>query len=205
MTSNSIGTFELPPGRYSAGDRLRGVLAAVALASLVAAGPADPPTVRAEPTASEGQIRGAPTEVDAVRAEKIDSAEDRRSFCNNVRDAATDAHARWQAAEIRQMEAALRKRTAELEARQRDLEAWLAKREAIARKAEENVVTIYGRMRAEAAAVQIAAMTDDMAISILSKLNPRVSSAILNEMEPARAAHLTSSVTGPVLPKTSQN
>lgn len=152
------------------------------------------------------KAEGSPAQDDPVRTPPVVSAgpgrtetlNDSQVFCNNIRDAAVDAHARWQAAEIQRMEDALRKRTAELEARQKDLQVWLVKREAIVKKAEEGVVAIYGRMRADAAAVQIAAMDDDMAISILAKLNPRTSSAILNEMEPARAAHLTSSVSGPI-------
>jgi flagellar motility protein MotE (MotC chaperone) len=197
MTSNSIDPFVLPPGPGSQRHRRGGVLTAAVLAALVAA---VSPAAAAEATA-----RDTPEATEASARDKAETADDRQAFCTNIRSAAMDAHARWQAAEIRQMEEALRRRAAELEARQKDIEAWLTKREAIARKAEENVVSIYGRMRAEAAAVQIAAMTDDMAISILSKLNPRTSSAILNEMEPARAAHLTSSVAGPVPPKSSLN
>ena len=39
-------------------------------------------------------------------------------------------------------------------------------------------------------------MADDTAAAVLAKLNVRVASSILNEMEPARGAHLADTLAG---------
>jgi flagellar motility protein MotE (MotC chaperone) len=111
-------------------------------------------------------------------------------FCGNVADAAVDARLAWQMAELEKAESALRQRIAELEARRADYEKWLTLRDEFLKKAEAGVVEIYSRMRPEAAATQIASMTDETAAAVLAKLSPRNSSAIFNEMDSARAAHL---------------
>jgi flagellar motility protein MotE (MotC chaperone) len=62
--------------------------------------------------------------------------------------------------------------------------------------AEDGVVAIYAKMQPEAAAAQMAVMEDSMAVAVLAKLNPRVSSAILNEMDAGKAAKLTDLMSG---------
>ena len=52
-------------------------------------------------------------------------------------------------------------------------------------------------MKPDAAASQFAAMDDAMAGAIIAKLPPQSASAILNEMEPARAAQLTRGMVAP--------
>lgn len=121
-----------------------------------------------------------------------------KAYCESVRVSATDARAAWQARALQEMETRLERRLAELEAQRREFEAWLARREALLKKAEENVVGIYSRMNAEAAAAQLTAMDRDTATAILAKLTPRQAGAILNEMEPGRAAQLARSVAGSV-------
>ena len=81
-------------------------------------------------------------------------------------------------------------RIAELEAKRAEYEQWLKLREDFLKKAEDNVVEIYSRMNPEAAAQQIASMADDTAAAVLAKLRVRNASTILNEMEPARGAHI---------------
>lgn len=49
-------------------------------------------------------------------------------------------------------------------------------------------------MRPDAAAAQIAGLEETKAIAVLYRLKPREASAILNEMEPGRAAQLTSAL-----------
>ncbi len=67
----------------------------------------------------------------------------------------------------------------------------MALRDDFLKKAEASVVEIYSRMKPDAAAgTQIAGMADETAAAVLAKLSPRSSSAIFNEMETARAAHL---------------
>ena len=111
-------------------------------------------------------------------------------FCSNVADPAVDARVAWQLKELEQAETKLRERIAEVEAKRAEYEKWMALRDEFLKKAEASVVEIYSRMRPEAAATQIAGMTDETAAAVLAKLSPRNSSAIFNEMESARAAHL---------------
>ncbi len=117
-------------------------------------------------------------------------------FCSNITDQALDARVAWQQKELEATEVKLKQRIAELEAKRAEYEEWLKLREDFLKKAEENVVEIYSRMNPEAAAQQIASMADDTAAAVLAKLKVRVASSILNEMEPARGAHLADTLAG---------
>ncbi|WP_407117654.1 MotE family protein [Bradyrhizobium sp. LMG 9283] len=111
-------------------------------------------------------------------------------FCSNVADPAVDARLAWQLKELEKAESLLRERIAEVESKRAEYEKWMALRDDFLKKAEASVVEIYSRMKPEAAATQIAGMTDETAAAVLAKLSPRSSSAIFNEMDTARAAHL---------------
>ena len=111
-------------------------------------------------------------------------------FCSNVADPAADARLAWQLKELEKAESLLRERIAEVEAKRVEYEKWMALRDDFLKKAEASVVEIYSRMKPEAAATQIAGMADETAAAVLAKLSPRSSSAIFNEMDTARAAHL---------------
>jgi flagellar motility protein MotE (MotC chaperone) len=111
-------------------------------------------------------------------------------FCSNVADPAVDARLAWQLKELEKAESLLRERIAEVEAKRAEYEKWMALRDDFLKKAEAQVVEIYSRMKPDAAATQIAGMADETAAAVLAKLSPRSSSAIFNEMDTARAAHL---------------
>ena len=111
-------------------------------------------------------------------------------FCSNVADPAVDARLAWQLKELEKAETKLRERIAEVEAKRAEYEKWMALRDEFLKKAEASMVEIYSRMRPEAAATHIAGMSDETAAAVLAKLSPRNSSAIFNEMDSARAAHL---------------
>jgi flagellar motility protein MotE (MotC chaperone) len=111
-------------------------------------------------------------------------------FCGNVSDAAVDARLAWQLREIEKAESQLKERIAEVEAKRVEYEKWMTLRDEFLKKAEAGVVEIYSRMKPDAAALQIASMSDENAAAVLAKLSPRNSSAIFNEMDSARAAHL---------------
>jgi flagellar motility protein MotE (MotC chaperone) len=85
-----------------------------------------------------------------------------------------------------------------LDAKRAEYLEWLRKRDEAMKLAEDNVVAIYAKMRPEAAASQLSAMDDAMAAAVLTKLTSRNAGAILNEMEPGRAARLTNAMVGPV-------
>jgi flagellar motility protein MotE (MotC chaperone) len=111
-------------------------------------------------------------------------------FCSNVADPAMDARLAWQLKELEKAENKLRERIAEVEAKRAEYEKWMALRDEFLKKAEASMVEIYSRMRPEAAATHIAGMADETAAVVLAKLSPKNSSAIFNEMDSARAAHL---------------
>ena len=119
-----------------------------------------------------------------------------QAYCSNIAPTAIDARFAWQAKRLAELEAELKQRMAELDAKQAEYKIWLQKREEFQKKADDNVVAIYSRMRPEASAAQLAAMQEAMAASILAKLNARAASAILNEMDAAKAARLTDTMAG---------
>lgn len=139
--------------------------------------PARPGSVTAPPKPAPPQAAPAPDNEIAL-------------FCSNVADPAVDARLAWQLKELEKAESQLRERIAEVEAKRAEYEKWMALRDDFLKKAEASVVEIYSRMKPEAAATQIAGMSDETAAAVLAKLSPRSSSAIFNEMDTARAAHL---------------
>ncbi|MEY9879458.1 MotE family protein [Bradyrhizobium sp. USDA 329] len=139
--------------------------------------PARPGSVTAPPKPAPPQAAPAPDNEIAL-------------FCSNVADPAVDARLAWQLKELEKAESLLRERIAEVEAKRAEYEKWMVLRDDFLKKAEASVVEIYSRMKPEAAATQIAGMTDETAAAVLAKLSPRSSSAIFNEMDTARAAHL---------------
>ncbi|WP_454643945.1 MotE family protein [Bradyrhizobium liaoningense] len=139
--------------------------------------PARPGSVTAPPKPAPQQAAPAPDNEIAL-------------FCSSVADPAVDARLAWQLKELEKAESQLRERIAEVEAKRAEYEKWMALRDDFLKKAEASVVEIYSRMKPEAAATQIAGMTDETAAAVLAKLSPRSSSAIFNEMDTARAAHL---------------
>ncbi len=122
---------------------------------------------------------------------------DVQQFC--VSNAALIGNARiaWQTARLVELDARIRIRLVELESKKAEYEAWLRKRDEMMKQATDGVVTIYAKMKPDAAALQLTAMDDPIAAAILSKLPPRSAGAILDEMEAGRAARLTRSMSGP--------
>ncbi|TQF26437.1 hypothetical protein UNPF46_33785 [Bradyrhizobium sp. UNPF46] len=139
--------------------------------------PAKPGSVTAPPKPAPPQAAASPDNEVAL-------------FCSNVADPAADARLAWQLKELQKAETLLRERIAEVEAKRAEYEQWMALRDDFLKKAEASVVEIYSRMKPDAAATQIAGMADETAAAVLAKLSPRSSSAIFNEMDTARAAHL---------------
>lgn len=120
-----------------------------------------------------------------------------KQFCTNTANSAIDARVAWQAAKLVELEAKLRQRIAEFEAKRADYEDWLHKHDEALKTAKQDVVSIYSKMRPDAAAAQLAVMDDVMAASVLAKLNARIASSILAEMDPGRAARITNAMVGP--------
>jgi flagellar motility protein MotE (MotC chaperone) len=117
-------------------------------------------------------------------------------YCANIANPAADARFAWQRKVIAGMEEELAKRIAALEEKTAELQKWLARRDEFSKKANETLLRIYARMKPDAAAVQLAALDEETAASLLVRLEPRAASLILNEMEPGQAVRLTATISG---------
>jgi flagellar motility protein MotE (MotC chaperone) len=134
-------------------------------------------------------------EVETKKAE-ADPGDGVQQYCSNIGNLAADARIAWQMKRLGELDAQVKQRIAELEAKEAESKEWIGKREELMKKAEEGVVAIYAKMQPEAAAAQMGVMEDSTAAALLTKLNPRVSSAILNEMDAGKAAKLTDLMSG---------
>jgi flagellar motility protein MotE (MotC chaperone) len=161
-------------------------------------GAIDPKAEGAKPAEPSRPIESAQVaEVKAPEAapEPVRPAPKPPAYCASIADAAADARFAWQKEQLATLEKQVEERIAALEAKRAEYETWLARRDAFLAKADEGVVAIYTKMRADAAALQLANMPDESAAAILTKLNARTASAILSEMEAARAAQLARMMT----------
>lgn len=128
-------------------------------------------------------------------AQQSDGEAKGNAYCANIADAAADARFALQKEALAKMEKEIEGRLKILEAKRAEYEEWLRRRNEVLQKADETLVSIYSRMRPDAAALQLANMEDEIAAAIIARLNPRSASAVLNEMEPARAAQLANIIT----------
>jgi flagellar motility protein MotE (MotC chaperone) len=113
-------------------------------------------------------------------------------YCGNLAPSAAEARIAYQTKRLLELEAQVKQRISDLEKRESDAHEWVTKRETLMKSASDDVVAIYAKMAADAAATQIAAMEYPVAVAILIKLAPKTASGILGEMEPEKAATLTS-------------
>ena len=112
-------------------------------------------------------------------------------FCGNIDSQAADARFELQSQQLQQLRAQIDERIKVLEEKRQDYENWLNKRNEFLAKAQDSLVNIISKMRPDAAAAQLALVDDFAAASIILKLSPRVSSAIMNELPPEKSANLT--------------
>lgn len=117
-------------------------------------------------------------------------------YCASVAPIAAEARIAWETRRLTELDAEIKQRVADLEKAEAETREWVDKREALLNSASDDVVSIYGKMDPEAAAAQLATMDEPLAVSILHKLKVSAASAILDQMEAARAARLTSLILG---------
>lgn len=132
------------------------------------------------------------SKVDMIVTGALGPQNDAGRYCRNIADPAREAKFEWQVKTISALEDALAERTKELEVKRGEIEEWLKKREAFMALAEDRLVGIYSKMKADAASAQINELGPITAAALLMKLQPRISSAILNEMPAVDAARLAS-------------
>jgi flagellar motility protein MotE (MotC chaperone) len=118
------------------------------------------------------------------------------TFCSAVANSAAATRLSWQEERVRALQAQMVVKIAELEAKEAEVRDWVRKREELLARANESLISIYSKMKPEAASAQISAMDDDSATAILLKLKPAVASAVMGEMNAERAARLSDLLSG---------
>lgn len=162
------------------------------------AGQAKPETrseARPDATPAETAPQPIPVKSDAPAAPQLETAL-AKGYCTSVGTIAADAKFAWQQKAIGELARELDERIARLQAKTDEYKTWLARRDEFSERATKNLVTIYSRMRPEAAGQQLTAMDEETAAALLMKLDARVASAILNDMNPQQAARLTTIISG---------
>ena len=119
-----------------------------------------------------------------------------RKFCGNIDNQAADARYAFQARQLTDLKADVEKRMQALEEKRQEYEMWLKRRDEFVNKAQDSLVDIISKMKPDAAAAQMALIGDEAAAALILKLNPRISSIILNEMPPEKAAKLARVIVG---------
>ncbi len=122
-------------------------------------------------------------------------------YCANVAPIAAEARIAWETRRLNELDAQIKQRVADLEKAEAETRDWVSKRDALLNSASDDVVAIYGKMDPEAAAAQIGAMDEPIAVSILHKLKVGAASSILDQMDAARAARLTSLILAVAAPE----
>ena len=132
----------------------------------------------------------------SVASAPLGSLDEIRKFCGNIDDQAADARYALQAKQLAGLKADVEERMRALEDKRREYELWLKRRDDFVSKAQDSLVDIISKMKPDAAAAQMALIGDEAAAALILKLNPRVSSIILNEMPPEKAARLARVIVG---------
>ena len=117
-------------------------------------------------------------------------------FCTNFAPTAAEARIAYQTKRLNEIEARVRAAVEVLEKQETAAREWVSKRDAMLKAATDDVVAVYAKMSADAAAGQLATMDETLAAGILAKLKPPVASAILAEMDADRAGRLTTLMSG---------
>ena len=117
-------------------------------------------------------------------------------YCSSIANAATDARFAWQKQTLLDTEKQVEKRVEDLNAKIAEYQKWMARRDEFSRKAQASITDIYAKMKPDAAAQQLSALDEETAAAVLIKLSPKISSAVMAEMEAKKAARLTAIIAG---------
>lgn len=155
------------------------------------------PAEEAEPTDAmpfkQSQVGGAPIShslEEYFKVSKYMRTEIER-FCGNISARAGDTRSTLQIEKMLQLKADIEERIKTLEAKRAEYETWLAKRNNFLDKTKNSLIEIITKMKPGVAAQQLALVDHYTAASLILKLNPRVSSAIMNELPPQTTAAIT--------------
>lgn len=113
-----------------------------------------------------------------------------QDYCRAIRDAAREARHAVQLRQIDSLKKELDDRLVKIDRRVAELKEWFGRREEFSNSVSAQLVGIYAVMRPESASAQLTKMDETTAAAILSRLEARAASAILNDMPPDTAARL---------------
>jgi len=132
---------------------------------------------------------------DSQRAKAAQAqAAEMQQYCSNVAAAAEAVLIAQQRKQLAELEQQVQRRVQELETKRGELQEVVDKYEAFFRRTDETLISVYTRMKPDAAAAQIAKLDEDVAASLIVQLKPKNSSAIMGEMEPTHAALLSKKI-----------
>jgi flagellar motility protein MotE (MotC chaperone) len=117
-------------------------------------------------------------------------------YCGALAPSAREARAVYQLRKLADLEREVRDAVEKLEAKEMATREWVTKRETMMKSATDDVVAIYAKMAADAAATQLSAMDEPIAAAVLAKLKPQAAGAILGEMQADKAAKLSTLIAG---------
>jgi hypothetical protein len=113
-------------------------------------------------------------------------------YCRAIAEIAAKRHDSAEKDGLAQLAVRVEDRMVLLDQKIASLKEWVAKRDALVARAKDAVSQIYGRMTAEAAALQLLAMPENTAAAVIYKLETKQASAIMAEMDATKAARLSS-------------
>ncbi|MFA5957167.1 MotE family protein [Hyphomicrobium sp.] len=119
-----------------------------------------------------------------------------QQYCSSIIEATSAAQIAQQTRNLQKAQKEIDDRIALLTAKAQVLKSWMKLREEFVARATASLVQIYGRMKPDSAAAQLAAMDEMTSAAIISKLAPKVSSPIMAEMDVAKAARLSAVIAG---------
>lgn len=119
-----------------------------------------------------------------------------QQYCGNIANVIAVARVELQQKRLSELEQQLQQRLAELQTRRSQFQELLDRYDALIKKTDETLITVYSKMKPESAAIQIANLDDELAASLLLQLKPKNSSAILSEMDAFHAALLAKKIVG---------
>lgn len=113
-----------------------------------------------------------------------------RQFCSNISAGLNEARAAWLKNSLGELERQLEQRIGILEAKTAEHKQWLQRRQELSDRVGQGLVQVFTRMRAEAAAQQLAALDEETAVALLMRLEPKVAGNMMSEMPVAKAARV---------------
>lgn len=119
-----------------------------------------------------------------------------QQYCSSIIEATSAAQIAQQTRNLQKAQKEIDDRIALLTAKAQVLKSWMKLREEFVARATASLVQIYGKMKPDSAAAQLAAMDEMTSAAIISKLAPKVSSPIMAEMDVAKAARLSAVIAG---------